>query len=188
MIEFVMVMPFLALIFALIWFFGDQMKNQQQVKVATRYNAWRHVRTESAVGITETAETSLEGRAEWADVDRGTGQSQTRADLVTAASDISDRAGEMADILYLDRFPRARRVDVQAEWPYEAQLWELAELDGAIEKRHVREGVEWRRHQARLQRTLIDLFLEDLEGALNSVEAPGSGMAQMMRRLYHQGW
>ena len=43
MLEFIMCIPLMAILIAAIFFFGWVMRNQQRVRIATRYASWKHV-------------------------------------------------------------------------------------------------------------------------------------------------
>jgi hypothetical protein len=81
---------------------------------------------------------------------------------------------------------RAERSHISAE--FESRVEALNRYEGDIESAHMRDGVEWRRHQAHCRRAIREQFLLPLHQVLEGVEAPGDGMARMVQGLYKHGW
>ncbi len=184
LLEFVMAIPFLALLLGLTFFFGWSMKNQQHVKIADRYLAWRHVRTK------EWKADRLNHRffgetAERVSASRGHGPDDTLEDLVAEADHVSGRAGEMAGRLIPRRVHRGRSVRVGAVFPSDVGVWNRMDLTGPITSHHVRDGVQWRCIENVFNNEVVnDQFLSEFDGSL-----PGDNkLAKVLRILYRYKW
>ena len=190
MVEFAMIIPFIGGIIALTFFFGWAMKNQQHVKTADRYTAWNRVH-----GGQDATEAGLnlhffERKAGGVCIDGAAAPPDTLRDAVRAVDIVPDRRNEtvlLAQELILDHFPHAVGINVTADFPTNVGLWR-ALGQGAIQHHHVREGVEWRRGQARCEYETAQSFFPALDATLNSVAAPGDSLGQMARNLYLEGW
>jgi hypothetical protein len=113
MLEFIMVIPLLAVVIAGTFFFGQLMRNQQRLRIADRYEAWQPEGDSNPL--------LFDGRGENVSIRTGTGPTETLEDLYAQASGESPEADRLAEWLLLTgspgRFPRgwSRRVD--AEFP-----------------------------------------------------------------------
>jgi hypothetical protein len=191
LIEFVLVIPLLALVLGLTFFFGWSMRNQQRMRMAFRYAAWRRVH-----GVGETLPSPVSSReinrkffgdaAAGVGVHFPRGPDQVLIDYVGEVSARSGRAGALAEELVLGHFPRGRGARGSAEFPTDVGLWQ--KFTGAIRASHVRDGVEWRRRQAGCGSAVRDMFLTTVDGAMSDVEAPGDSLAETVRGLYRSGW
>lgn len=180
-IEFVLCVPILAFILALIFFFGWSMMNQQHVKVAARYAAWAPVRG----GYTAPDQLNRDFFSD-------------KADPVTDSADdgphdtlrlYCDKAGvslPLAVELVLQRAPAGRHAYVSARFPSEVNVWNR--FEGSIHGDRARDGVEWRRNQAAIDDALRELYLMELDRTLEDVPAPGDGLSLVFRRLYMTIW
>ncbi|OPX22160.1 MAG: hypothetical protein B1H04_05440 [Planctomycetales bacterium 4484_123] len=188
MVEFTLVVPILAVILSLVFFFGWSLMHKHQVIVADRYAAWQRIETGRWPGTDKLNESFFANKA--LDVSLGgaaTGR-RTATELAGAAGDLNRRSGSLAEELLLDRFPTGRRAHVSAKFHGHQALWEREGLIGYIHSRHGREGITWRRDEVRPWRVLRDQFYQELDEALQRVPAPGDGMAQMIRGLYLAHW
>lgn len=181
-----MVLPFMGMLLALIFFFGWALRNQQHVKVSDRYWSWRRVRAGGAASASELNGKFFGRTASGVTLRTDRGPDETLGDYVDRVSEASRPAGVLADETVLDTFPRGRGVDVSAEFPTDVGVWRW--FTGAIHHRHVRDGVEWRRGQARCENAVRDQFLGDLDERLDNVPAPGRNMGKTFRQLYLARW
>ena len=186
MAELAMCIPLIAFIIAMTFFFGFSMANQQHVRISDRYAAWRRVLTGTMASDEQLNEMFFADRAGEVQTDTDTGPVETLEDLVAEAGDVSEPAHLLAERCVLERWPRGRRVKVQADFPSSVGAWRR--FTGAIRSRHVRDGVQWRRGQASCDYVVCDEFLSPLDDVLAGVSAPGDGLAEMMRQLYSNGW
>lgn len=184
-IEMVMVIPLLAGIIGLIFFFGWAMMNQQHVRTADRYLAWRTLYgggpadglnkaffRNKAVNIqTRNEPANVETLQDWVD----------RVGLVNRGSE--DLARLMAEGSSTVRaLPRDSRVRVQAEFPSDIKLWKR--FTGPIISTSGREGREWRWRQTDPQsHALTQIYFEELDQAL-----PKNQAGDMLHKLYYTGW
>jgi hypothetical protein len=185
-IEMVLVIPLLATIIFLVWFFGWSMTNQQHVRISDRYTAWR---TFHGGGVTNDGlnDSFFDSKAININVDYTMpDQDDTIQDFIVAAATVSPEAQSLADRTAGQKFPRGRRDRVWAEFPSTVGLWQ--KYAGQITSISGREGLEWRYTQAQESGAITDQFLQDIETTLNAVPAPGDDMATMIRRLYISGW
>jgi hypothetical protein len=185
-VEFVMAIPLLALIIALTYFFGWAMMHQQQVWIADRYAAWRAVRGGGGAGGGHLNATFFRDEAANVSVSGGSGPAETLQDYVFAVGSYSAEGERLADATVLGRWPRGRSASVGARF---APIPEgFRHLTGPIRSAHVREGVAWRRGQARLEHDLVDVYLGDLDGLLGALPAPAEKLAETFRGMYLHGW
>ncbi|KKM78637.1 hypothetical protein LCGC14_1357950 [marine sediment metagenome] len=190
MIEFVLILPVLAVILGLTFFVGWAMMRKHQVIVADRYAAWQRVEvgawpTEEKLNEKFFADKALDVSLESMGLKR-----ETAEDLVSEAGSLNRRSESLAEELLLDRFPRGRRAHLTASFPGHQSPWqrEKLKLIRTIQSRHGREGITWRRDEVNCWGTLRDQFYPELDDALQRVSAPGDGMAHMIRRLYLDHW
>lgn len=185
LVEAVFAIPMLALILGLTWWVGWAMTNQQHVKAADRYTAWRS--TYGGGVTTDSLNTDFyQRKANVQDISYGNGQAETVRDYCDLASRFSQAAGGLADGGPRQRFPRGTQVTVSADFPTSVGLWNR--YQGAIHSEHFREGVEWRYGQAAINTTVLDQYMTSMDACLSGVQQPGDGMAQMVRTLYSNGW
>jgi hypothetical protein len=185
LVEMVLVVPLLAGIIALIYFFGWSMGNQQKLRITDRYLAWRSVYGGSLTHD-QINDRFLDNKASYIDVDFAHSPSDTADELVTASGSYSQAARSLAEGTVLNRFPRGHTDRIVAEFPSSVGMWQ--KFTGAMQDGSGREGVEWRRGQAHLNPTLTDLFLRDVDTTVSGISDPGQQMGQMIRNLYLGGW
>jgi len=188
MVEFTLVVPILAVIISLVFFFGWALMRKHQVIVADRYAAWRRIETGRWPEADELNELFFAGKAVDVALGGAATNPRTASELADAASDLNRRSGALAAELLLDRFPAGRRARVSARFRAHQALWQREDLIRYIHSRHGREGITWRRDEVRPWRVLRDQFYLELDEALRRVPAPGDGMAQMIRGLYLAHW
>ena len=206
MLEFIMVIPLLAVVIAGTFFFGQLMRNQQRLRIADRYEAWQPEGDSNPL--------LFDGRGENVSIRTGTGPTETLEDLYAQASGESPEADRLAEWLLLTgspgRFPRgwSRRVD--AEFPRETAAIErirnaVTEDRGEhVEpsfgpgryRRHAREGLAWkRRHEDGFRdgacpchpgQAVRYLFLDDLDEQTERIA--GTAIGGALRSLYLNGW
>ena len=187
MVEFAMCIPLLALVISLTFFFGHAMMNQQHVRISDRYTAWRRVAGGNVNGQALNTLFFRE-RAEGTGVAEDRGPAETLEDYVAFASWSGADAERLARATVLQRFPRGQRATVRAEFPSNSGAAVYRRLTGAIRSSHYRDGVEWRRGQARCEDALRDEFLGDLDATLDNLPAPADTLGQVLRELYLAGW
>ena len=185
-VEFAVCIPLLALVVVVTFFFGWAMVNQQHVWTADRYAAWRQVRTGSVPSDDSLNQDFFAGRARNVLTARDDGTSRPEQDFVDDVAGDSGPAGDLARGLVLDRFPKGLGVHDQAEFPTDVAVWER--YTGAIQSRSSRIGVEWRWRQARCETVVADQLLPTLDGTLQTLPNPATGMGAFLRSLYRNNW
>ena len=189
LIEFVLVIPLLATIIGLTFFFGWAMTNQQHVKISDWFQAWRGVRKDAVASEAQLNAWFFQDRADEEDLrqEGGTGPTGAMEDFVAAVANRTARGGNMARMLAMedhsDRFPHGKRAFVAAEFPSNIGIYQ--QFGGAIQNEHTRDGVEWRRGQARCERALRDEFYPALDDIIGNL--PG-GLGEVIRDLYLSRW
>lgn len=187
LLEFVMSVPLFALVIMLIFFFGWSMTNQQHVKASSRYVAWRSVLTGSGTSNEELNRLFFQQQAP-ADENYRRGGSSGPTDALEGLVAASGRHGapveELADRLVMRQFPHGRSTGMAVRFETTIDAWR--QFTGRIHSRHTREGVEWRRRQARLGGALTEQFLFELDETLNSVPAPGDRLGRMFATLHQR--
>lgn len=198
MMEAVLCVPLIALVLGLTFFFGWAMRNQQRVIISTRYAVWRRVLANDTVNSGRLDQAFFGEQANVEPVDYGGGPIETLEDYVILAGNYGAPVELLAKSLVIDhpRFPRSHSAEVSAEFNPElfSGVWSMFPGEirqnggGYIQRRHVREGVEWRNREAALERQVRDQFFRPLDTALRSIPAPGSGLGQAFERLYTRRW
>ena len=187
LIEMVMVIPLLATIIGLTFFFGWTMTNQQNVRISSRYTAWRRVRTTEDASGAKLNDLFFDDRADNIDIDRARGGGDTNAtlsDLVDAQTDPS--AQQLADDIIWSRCSRGRSAEVAAAFPSDVGMYQR--FSGQIRGYHARDGRQWRRiDPVNSHREVTEVFLSSLDDRLTDLEA-STGLATMMRKLYLYDW
>ena len=186
MMEAVLCIPLIATVLGLTFFFGWAMRNQQRVIISDRYAVWRRVVAGDAVGGGRLDRDFFAGQAGGVAVDFGGGPDGTLEDYVSMVGQRSAAVEALAQRLVLERFPRSHSAEVSAWFPTDVGLWKR--FTGAIERRHVREGVEWRNQEAALEPQVRDQFFIPLDSALLSIPAPGTGLGLAFQNLYLRRW
>jgi len=190
--EFVMIVPLIATIIGLTFFFGWAMKNQQRVKVSSRYHTWRRLycgsypkhRTE---GRTLTLnEMMFNDEAGGVGTSGGQGPIDSLEELVSAVAEYGHGAQsqELAEALVMEHCPRGQSGEVGAGFPTKVGIWER--FQGSIHHRHTRDGKEWRRGQFSYLEPIKDLFLYELDEEIQAIAHPQ--LRENLRRLYLKRW
>lgn len=199
MTEMVLVLPFLAVILSLTFFFGWAMMHKEQTLLASRYSAWSRADTgvwadearlndivfaNKAATLTLTQDSGDPTGSAWG---ASGGANTTPGDLVAAVGSVSQVASALADEMVNGRFPHGYRSIVSAEFTPTQNFW--SQFRGAISGRDLREGTSWRRaDSASPWNVLRDQFYSPFDAALESVAPPANDMAQMIRNLYLGYW
>jgi len=163
LIEFVMIIPMLAMIIGLTFFFGWTMANRLHVRESSRYAAWRHVRTKSAVGSGRLNEAFYDHRGTNIGITRGLGTEETIDDLITAAGTMGSEHATFADSVIWGCGHQGRTVRVRAKFPSEVGLYRR--FQGRLASYHARDGRQWRRED--------DLTPEGRAGRVPERSRPG---------------
>jgi hypothetical protein len=188
LVEMVLVIPLIALIIGLTFFFGWSMTNQQHVKASSRYASWRMVYPRVATSGVELNQKFYQNRANVLEINWDGGNDQTLTDMTTAVSQASQTAGTLAGQMVASQFPRGHGVGLLVEFPPAIQFWQTLGLTGPMRYHYVRDGQQWRRGEVSCQTVVRDQFLTDVDAALGGLPAPADGLGQTFRRLYLAGW
>jgi len=186
LIEFAMAVPFIALVIAATFFFGWSMVNQQHLKVADRYTAWRYVRGAGNPSEGELNDTLLDGNAGTVSIARTRADERTVSDFIAQAGQESALAEVYAEHIVADGAPRSRAARVSADFP--SELGYAAALEEPMTARHGREGREWRRRQVDCERELTADFLYSLDDSLMSLSGPVSRLGRRLTEMYTRRW
>ncbi len=186
MVEFVMILPLLALVWSLTWFFGWELVNKEHVRMSNRWAVWRTVRGAGEPVPQQLSDNFFKDKAINVGMTTGSGPDKTLQALVTEAGKISQPAQMWTQSLVIDRFPHGFTANVTAEFPTTNTAW--SRFTGAITGMHGRDGVEWRRAQARCEDALQQEFLDSLDSTLENISSPGDTLASEFRNLYRGGW
>lgn len=190
LIEFVVIVPLLATILGLTFFFGWAMKNQQRVKVASRYHTWRALYCGSyPKHPTEGRHLTLnemlfDNTAGGVGTGGGQGPIESLEELVESTAEKGGGAQNLAQTLVMEHCPRGRAGSVEAGFPTDVGIWER--YRGPIYHRHTREGKEWRRGQFSYLEPIKDLFLQELDDVILDIAHPQ--LRENLRRLYLKRW
>jgi Flp pilus assembly protein TadG len=194
-LELYMVIPLLAFIVVLIFFFGWAMVNQQSVRVSDRYAAWRYIYNDNGSGCSSVAANQyfMQNSAANVTLDYSSGSTQAGQDLTQDAQKCDSSplgAGVLASDLITNHTSGGCQDVVSAEFPSPpgAALWQR--WQGPMQDGYGREGVEWRRTQLGEVQTIKKLYLTDLDNMIPTIPVPGDGMGKMIQNLYSDtsGW
>ena len=194
MIEFVLVVPLLALVLGLTFFFGWAMKNQQRVAVSNRYAVWRAVTARDWVAGGAINNRILENKGDAVTVDSRGGPTTTVTRFVNSFVNVGPEAGALAGEIFSARCPGSHGADVQAHFPSDGGLY--SRFGGAITGNYVREGREWRRGEMAFewndggrQISLLSIgYFGALDATLAGIPAPGESVGHTFRNLYLVRW
>lgn len=202
LLELVMAMAFFAFLFVAIFFFGWAMVNQQHVKEAARYVSWRWVadHENDPNNVSPWNDPNQPGLNEMFFRSESAGFSVNYFDgddiefdeLVQAAESRSNYAGSFSNALLLDppvgynHFAHAVGAEVGSS--FNSDIDYFKQFSGDIVSHHIRDGVEWRWHQADIRHVTRIQFLQSLDDQLKSIPGPGAAMGEMIRGLYLRGW
>ena len=187
-----MIVPLIATIIGLTFFFGWAMKNQQRVKVSSRYHTWRrlycgsypqHPTESRKLTLNEMMFNNEGGSVGTAG---GQGPTQSLGELVDSVNEygFGTRTAELAETLVMDHCPRGRSGEVGAGFPTDVGIWQR--FQGSIHHRHTREGKEWRRGEFSYLEPIRDLFLQELDEEILGIAHPR--LRENLRRLYLKRW
>lgn len=190
LIEFVLIVPLIATILGLTFFFGWSMKNQQKVKVSSRYHTWRRLHCGSYPKHPTQGRHLTLNEMHFANEGSGVGTSgghgpiQSLEELVAATSTYGKQAQDLAGTLVMEHCPRGRSGNVSAGFPTDVGIWER--FRGPIRHGHTRDGKEWRRGEFSYLEPIKDLFLHDLDEEILAIAHPQ--LRENLRRLYLKRW
>jgi hypothetical protein len=174
LVEFVVALPFLAMLIALTFFLGFAMGNRQQVIVAARHAAWSQASGSPAPSAGQASPSAS-----------GSGPRQTPQDLVAAVGSAGGSVS-LAQALFIDTFPGGSSASVSTEFATSVAAWQ--QFRGAISASCAREGGPWMHGQADCIAPLGQQYLMGLDQALQQLPAESQGFAKALRDLYQQSW
>ncbi len=187
--EFVLVVPILAVVLGLTFFFGWVMMHKHQVLAANRYSAWQRVTTGVWPSEDRLNSVAFNNRATSVIFSSEAPVGATADELIFEAGNISPRTRVLAEELIVEHYPPGLRAHVSADFNPQQALWQNVMEDMYdIHYRHGREGVTWRRDEVSCWLALRDLYYFELDESLGLISAPAAPMAQMIRGLYLTGW
>ncbi len=187
MVEFLLIVPFLALILGLTFFFGWAIMHKQQAVTASRYAAWKRIETGAWPTEEELNERVFADSAEHVSLNGSHDDlRRTATELAIEAGSRNGPAGEYAEGLMVDQFPAGRRAQVSVGFDTDQRLYKR--FTGDIHSSHGREGVTWRRDEVNPWPALRDHFYLDFDNEMRSLPAPAGGMAGAIRHLYMANW
>jgi hypothetical protein len=187
MVEFVLCIPFFALLIAGIFFLGWAMRNQQKVRTADRYAAWRSVHDRTWSNNDLNMEGQIDGlffadQGIGVDHSENGGPTDTREDYQVEAGMRGPETGEFCEDA-LTHLSQGRRARVSSDFESDS-IYKFA--SGAIESSHVRDGRSWRYHEGSIRESVRDLYLEGLEDAVDNIH--DGTMRRSVHTLYYYGW
>ncbi len=188
MIEFVMVMPFLGFILALIFFFGFAMKNQQRVKAAARYQSWYRVNHATGERIDNRHPTLNEmffydKASSWGS-GGGVGPIDSLEELTEATSEYREKTYDLAHDLLMSHASKGSHATASGRFPSGVDLWD--NFHGSIRSEHTRDGHEWRHGHLNYLQPVRDNFLEELDEHIETIDH--EQLRQNIQRLYLKRW
>ena len=183
MTEFLLVLPVLAFILALLLFLGWSLMRQQHVVAAGRYALWRQMEGGAVDGATVNRRL-LGGAAQTVDLSGGTYPADAILHWVDAAA--QNQVGPLADALFLHRWPSGEQIRLDAH--YQPPTWLARQFGNDFTIRFARDGPAWARNEARPWSVLTERYYQDLDDQLAGVPPDGQPVAQVLRDLYGAPW
>ena len=180
-LEFVLCIVILAFILMLIYFFGWSMMNQQEVKASARYTAWRNIRGTLITHNTDLNQFFFNQQATGVGIEVATGPDTTLQEYATQAGSVSSGAGQLAQNMFVNQFPRGSQATVVSRFQANAR-WD--QFLGNIQCAHIRDGVEWRTGQADSLSAIDIVFLQPLDSLFQATPSLGP----MAQGLYQSPW
>ncbi len=206
MIEFLVVIPLLALVIAAIYLFAWGLRNAMGLRMSSRYLTWaavREVPLARRYGIT------------WHDVimdhllvRRTVGHiygnryrdfddtAQTMRDLASYVGNYSPEARPVAEELLVRSWQHGEGIRLTATFPMPVGPWQ--DISGPYKDRYIRDGSQWRcrlppppekdYYSASHEQELTDEFQKELDEALQAVPDESKAIAEVFRELYLETW
>lgn len=183
MMEFLLVLPVLAFILALLLFLGWSQMRQQHVVAAARYALWRQMEGGAADAATVN-QRLLGGAAKNVNLTGGTFPADAIRLWIDAAA--QNQVGPLADTLFLHRWPSGEQVRLNVLYDPPTNVGRQFGNDFTI--RFARDGPSWSRTQARPWAVLMEQYYQDLDDQLAVSPAEAQPMASVFRSLYGASW
>jgi hypothetical protein len=192
-----MSLPLIAFIIGMTFFFGQAMVNQQHVKVADRYVAWREAVTGKDQSGVDLNPLFFQRRA--GNISIQTGVWPDPDPTVQKMADTVDKLVRTSQQQLLPQFvqtqivAQGRLAKVAADFPTDVGLWNRLGLTGAITSYCAREGGSWSRGQLSYGDVIGTVYLGSLESGLqNLLNNPDNSLAQGLIKvifgLYQSDW
>ncbi len=206
MIETVLVLPLLAMILALVIYFGQGMVRVQHTQAAARYEAWRSPTAASGpahdqpLGNPQINQAFFAGNAASVSVEAHGHFPDDAAQLLRdAGAAWSQSTGRLVRETQSD-LPRGAAIDLSVE--HAPTLSMLTEFSGAVVRRHVRIGHDWKfvngfapgaeaREPSHLHATnnyaIRDIFFPEFDQALANTagdNGQSNSLAAFLRSMY----
>lgn len=163
MSEFVLVLPLMVLVLALLFYFGHLLVQAQHTSVMTRYETWRQVqdapgpRADEALNHPQLNQAFHRDEADRLHHARGDDYfpQQPYDEMIEAADELTDDAGELTDAMIHrtngeHRFSRGRRNAFTVQFDAQADRWDRLSRgrfgnpsDAPFLRTHVRIGTNW---------------------------------------------
>jgi len=184
-LEFVLCVPLLALLIAATFFFGWAMRNQQRMRTADRFAAWRAVET-SEPTAEQLNVLFFAGRGRDIRLFSDSGPLETLEAWAASADEHSDAGGRLVEeLLDKELLPRGRSDTIRSRFATSVEYWRRLAVD-PIESHHAREGQPWRRGQVNVGRAVGNLYLDNLDAKVDTVA--GTDVGEAVQSLYLEGW
>ncbi|NQU75754.1 MAG: hypothetical protein HQ546_05510 [Planctomycetes bacterium] len=185
MTEFVLVLPILASILAIILFLGWFMARKQRVEVANSYIVWRHFAGEETSNEAVN-EKLLNRAAKLVDQRHSDGPTDAIDQWQAAADEVGPGAGDLAGELFYHRWPLGRQTRLEATYPPVLPIGE--KFGSKLSFRYGLDGPEWVRGEAQHWEALADLYYNDYDSMLGGIADGGNTLAETLRDIHHANW
>lgn len=198
MTETLLVLPLYLFVLSMILFFGQAFVRRQQVQLTSHYSVWRAFHgnlpsegyLESNVLNNASAEMGLSieepsaGHAEyWIDQVERLGR-----EAGTLAREII-REARSTELHYEGNSYWRRNGLIRAWAAYPHSIRGMQFLDTRYDSDESREGLEWARREASNEGKLRELYYQDLDDALESIDTEeDDSLPRRIRNLYRYAW
>jgi len=112
--------------------------------------------------------------------------SLTDAQGLLAQEPGSEDANALAEQTAAGEFPSQLAGDVSAEFQADMKIWQRFASSGGLRAKHFRDDVTWRRWQVTTRDAIQDLFLADLDQAVQTL--PEEELRKSIENLYLRDW
>ena len=185
MTEFLLALPVLAFILALLLFLGWSLMRQQHVVAAARYAVWREM--ESGVNTIDapTVNTRLLGGAAQP-VDMSGGSYPAEAIFLWQDTAAQEQVGPLALAFFDHNWPTGHQLRLDVHYQPPTNVGRQFGNDFAV--RVARDGPPWIREQVQPWPVLTRQYYQDLDDQLSGVPLEAQPVAEVFRDLYRSDW
>ena len=185
MTEFILALPVLMVVLALVWLVGWAHLRKQRVAVAVRHAVQMDVEG-TAVSDGDLRRDGLGAAPRGIDTRWQGGDTGELAEWVDVVSAYGTDPAALADEALTQRWPGDRGLALEVRYDPPVAIGRIFNNDITVAYRQV--GPPWLRGEAALEPILVGCYYADLDAALTDIDGPGADLAGRIRGLIQWGW